>query len=126
MPTVLVVDDEQHIRDVLQEMLEDEGYTVETASDGARALLGIREFSPDLVILDGAMPVMSGEDLLKELRSSDFLRLPIIILTANRYPERYLECGANAAMAKPFAIDALLQLIAGLLGSSEQGVAHHS
>jgi DNA-binding response OmpR family regulator len=126
MSTILIIDDERSIRDMLQDTLEDEGYTVQTVGDGASGLLAIHASCPDLVLLDGTMPVMNGEELLKELRSSDFPQLPIIMLTANRFPERYLTWGANAALAKPFLIDALLQLIKSLLGSAEAGLALHS
>src|SRR5579859_827300 len=113
--TILVVDDEQLITDVVTEVLTDEGYTVRVVHDGASALLSIRTEPPDLVILDVAMPVMTGEELLHTLRTGGYGRLPIIISTAGLHPERFLTEGANAILHKPFDLDQLLATVARVL-----------
>jgi two-component system response regulator (stage 0 sporulation protein F) len=115
MHTILVVDDEPMIRDTLQDLLEEEGYDVHVASNGASALLDILSNPPSLIILDGAMPVMSGEELLHELASNDTAQMPIIMLTAGQTPERYLPLGATVALSKPFDVDNLLDLLTDLL-----------
>jgi CheY-like chemotaxis protein len=115
MHTILVVDDEPLIRDTLQDLLEEEGYAVHVATNGASALLDILSDPPSLVILDGAMPVMSGEELLRELASSDVSPMPIVVLTAGQAPERYLPLGATVALAKPFDVGNLLDILTALL-----------
>ena len=109
---ILIVDDELQIAEVLAETLHDEGYRVKTLHDGASALLEIAAHRPRLVLLDITMPVMNGLELLRYLRGHGFADLPIIIMTAELRPLRYLAHGANGVLAKPFAIDELLDLVA--------------
>jgi two-component system response regulator MprA len=120
MYTILVVDDEPMIRDALQDILEEEGYLVNVASNGASALLDILSDPPSLVILDGAMPVMSGEELLHELASTNGPQPPIIVLTAGQAPERYIPLGATLALSKPFDVDNLLGILADLLPPEQE------
>lgn len=123
MYTILVVDDEPMIRDTLQDLLEDEGYDVHVASNGASALLDILSDPPSLVILDGAMPVMSGEELLRELNAQNIPPVPVIVLTAGQAPERYLPLGATRALSKPFDVGCLLDILTDLLPpEAEQAV----
>lgn len=110
--TILVVDDEREIASFVVELLSDEGYNVRVAHDGASALLAVREDPPDLVLLDVAMPVMTGDEVLRELRASGFSSLPIVIATAGLRPEQFLHIGATAILPKPFAIDQLLETVA--------------
>jgi CheY-like chemotaxis protein len=109
---VLIVDDEIAITDLLAETLAEEGYTTRVAHDGASALLDILARQPALIILDIAMPVMTGDELLRRLRRNYALDIPIIVLTAGLHPERLLDQGANAALAKPFELDTLLNQVA--------------
>lgn len=109
--TILVVDDEREIVAFVVDLLLEEGYNVRTAYDGASALLAIRADPPDLVLLDVTMPVMPGDEVLRELRQSGFTKLPVIIATAGLRPEQYLQVGATAILAKPFAIDQLLATV---------------
>ena len=78
---VLVVDDEANARTALVELLRDEGYGVETAADGFKALGKMAEFAPDLVLTDLKMPGMDGLQLLAKLREAD-PDLPVIVMTA--------------------------------------------
>jgi CheY-like chemotaxis protein len=66
---------------------------------------------PALVLLDIAMPVMIGGDLLRYLRHNGFDDLPVIVMTASLTPEKYRACGASAVLAKPFDIDRLIALV---------------
>jgi two-component system response regulator ChvI len=110
-PTILVVDDELPIIHILVELLGEEGYVVRVARDGASALIAIRESPPDLVVLDVAMPVMTGEELLHILRTTDFPTLPVIIATAGLNPERFLAQGATAVVSKPFELEPFLATV---------------
>ncbi len=105
---ILIVDDEPAIAALLADMLRDEGYLVRTCHDGATALLEIFRQPPSLVVLDVAMPVMLGSDLLEYLRKRGFADLPVIMMTAGVNPKQYLAQGANAVVSKPFDLDQML------------------
>ncbi len=108
---VLVVDDHDEITDLVADALTDEGFEVRVAHDGAGALRAIKERSPDLLLLDVAMPVMSGDKVLRELRTQGHRDLPIFLMTADRAPERFAALGANRLIPKPFDITRLVQLV---------------
>ena len=105
-PAVLVVDDEWRIVDLLADLLEDEGYTVTRAYDGAGALEAVARCTPDLVIADVMMPRLDGLALTAELRRRG-LTMPVILMSAVVRPR------ANNVIfvPKPFDIDAVLALI---------------
>ncbi|MEN9933446.1 MAG: hypothetical protein RLZZ387_25 [Chloroflexota bacterium] len=109
--TILVVDDEVAIAQLVADALEEEGYTVSVHHDGASALLDIVSDPPDLILLDIAMPVMVGDELLRYLRRHGYPDLPVIVMTAGLRPEIYLAEGANAVLAKPFDLGRLLDLV---------------
>ena len=104
--------DEPTITAFLAEVLWDDGYRVAVVHNRASAMLAIRIDLPDLVILDINMPVMPGDAVLHELRSNGFPTLPVIIVTAERHPERSMALGATALLTKPIDIDSLLTTIA--------------
>jgi CheY-like chemotaxis protein len=109
-PSVLVVDDDDSIREVLSEVLRDEGYDVVCASNGAQALDELRNHShPDLMLLDLMMPVMSGWELLELLQSSaDLSRIRVVIVSAMSAP------GPYEHLAKPIDLDRLLATVSRL------------
>ena len=109
---ILIVDDEVTLAQMVAETLEEEGYHIHVCHDGSTALLHILKHRPALVLLDVAMPVMMGSDLLYYLRRHGYQDLPIVVMTASLHPERYLEYGANAVLSKPFEIDTLLDHVA--------------
>src|SRR5205085_611543 len=80
MPTILVVDDEAHIRDVVQYALEREGLRVVTAGDGAAALARVGEGDVDLIVLDVVMPEMDGLSVCRRLRAER--SVPIVFLSS--------------------------------------------
>jgi CheY-like chemotaxis protein len=108
--SVLVVDDDEAIRDVIAEVLRDEGYSVVCAENGAAALREIgREHHPDLVLLDLMMPVMSGWEVLEHLQASEELsRIPVVIVSAMTAP------GVSEHLAKPIDLDRLLDTVSRL------------
>src|SRR4030065_2235817 len=81
MKKILVVDDEESIRFLYKEELEEEGYIVECAKNGKEALEKLAIFQPDLISLDIKMPVMDGIEALKRIREKE-RRLPIILCSA--------------------------------------------
>jgi CheY-like chemotaxis protein len=84
---------------------------VRVQHDGASALVDIVRRPPALLLLDIAMPVMIGGDLLRYLQRNGFDDLPVIVMTASLMPERYRAYGASAVLAKPFDIDRLIALV---------------
>ena len=102
--TVLVVDDEDVVRDVIVRYLEHEGFAARQAADGASAQRAIEDERPDLVVLDVMLPEMSGFDLCRWIRSEG--DLPVILLTARgEESDRItgLELGADDYIVKPFS-----------------------
>ena len=105
MATILIVDDEQRIRELIREHLEFAGFTCREASDGSAALTALGSEGADLVILDIMMPFMDGMTCLREMRARH-IQTPVIMLTARG--EEYdklagLECGADDYVVKPFS-----------------------
>ncbi len=86
--TILVVDDEPDVRNYLAAILEDAGFQVRTAADGAEALERIRERKPDFISLDLAMPRKSGHKLLYDLKKNkEWEKIPVLIVTAHAKDE---------------------------------------
>jgi two-component system response regulator MprA len=116
MTTILVVDDDRKITDMLRRTLIYEGYRVATAADGEEALIKAQSERPDLVILDWLMPKLNGLDTAKLLRESS--PVPILMLTARDAVENRVEgldSGADDYLVKPFAPEELLARIRALL-----------
>ena len=114
MTHVLVVDDEPGLRESIAYVLEDEGYAVETAANGQRALALADGHTPDLVLLDLSMPVLDGWGFLRERQGRDGLaRVPVVVMsaTAGTGIEAALALGAEAYLPKPFDFDALVALV---------------
>lgn len=109
---ILIVEDELPIAQLIAETLDDEGYRVRVLHDGASALLEITRRPPALVLLDVAMPVMLGSDVLTYLRGNGFEDLPVIMMTASLNAESYAALGATDVLAKPFEVDELLAMVA--------------
>ena len=117
---ILVVDDDPEIVSFLKRGLTYEGYTVDTASDGAEALTKAREREPDLVVLDIMMPGIDGIEVSKRLRQGS--EIPILMLTAKgTVTDRVagLDSGADDYLVKPFSFDELLARIRALLRRSQ-------
>lgn len=117
--TILVVDDDQHLRTILKHVLEQGGFRVELAQDGPQALAYLQQELPDLVLLDVMMPGLDGFDVLRELRSRFRTHhLPVIMLTAKGetpHKVRGLAQGANDYLSKPFVPDELVLRVRNLL-----------
>ena len=120
MATILVVDDEFGIGELLEALLEDDGHRVLTAMNGRHALERIAEAKPDLVISDLMMPVMDGAALLAALRENVELRAtPFALMCA--LPETSITdrvSGYDAFLRKPFKLADISRLVAKLLTPS--------
>jgi two-component system KDP operon response regulator KdpE len=106
---ILVVDDEPQITRVLRTTLSSQGYDIRVANDGETALEIMKDWTPDLVITDLAMPRMDGLELCKRIRSS--AEMPIIVLSVKdqeRTKVQALDTGADDYVTKPFGISELL------------------
>src|SRR5690348_13526835 len=95
-PTVLVVDDEPDIREIVRLFLTDAGYAVATARDGAEALRSVDEALPAVILLDMRMPVMDGWEFARRFRERHNHRAPIVVMTAAESARtRAAEVGAD-------------------------------
>ena len=100
MKKILVVDDEESIRFLYKEELEEEGYVVECAKNGIEALEMLSIFKPDLISLDIKMPVMDGIEALKRIREKE-RRLPIILCSAyGEYKQDFTTWASDAYVVK--------------------------
>lgn len=121
MPRILAVDDEPNIVRLIQVNLERDGYTVETANNGAQALAKIRNNRPDLLVSDVMMPEMDGFELLANVRRDPMLAdLPVIMLTAKAQDKDVMEGytrGADMYLTKPFNPMELKQFVKRILSS---------
>jgi len=119
MTTILVVDDEAPILDLVRFTLEDADVRVEEACDGAEALVLARRLRPDLVLLDVHMPKLSGLEVCRQLRGdAAFAHTRIVMLTAAGQEDdraRGMEAGADEYLTKPFSPLALLALVEALV-----------
>jgi DNA-binding response OmpR family regulator len=114
--TLLVVDDQSSVRQLLQEYLTEQGFRVVTATDGQNALYTARHEQPNLILLDIMMPKMDGYQFLRQYRQER--QTPVIIITAREEETDAvlgLELGADDYMVKPFRLRELLARIQAVL-----------
>jgi two-component system, OmpR family, response regulator len=125
---VLVVEDERNIAELVATALRYEHFDVQTAADGAEALAGVRDFTPDLVVLDVGLPDTDGFALQARFRAEG-QRVPVLFLTARDAVEdrvRGLTLGADDYMTKPFSLDELVARVHAVLRrTSETPAASH-
>ena len=117
---VLIAEDEANIAELLQFLLQREGYETQMVFDGSAALAAAREAVPDAVVLDAMLPNLSGYEVLKALRADASLKaVPVLMLTAKgQDKDRKLaeDLGVNAFITKPFANNDVIACVARLLG----------
>ncbi len=103
--TILIIEDNPYNREIAVTVLEKEGYVTITAETGKEGLEKLREVSPDLVLLDLALPEMSGWEVVKEIRGDEkFALLPVIALTAHAMSgdrKRAIQSGCSSYLSKP-------------------------
>lgn len=110
MKNILIIDDDIHIGDMVQEMLEKEGYSVSRAYSGTEALLVLSGQKPDLILLDLMLPGLNGEEVLQRIEG-----IPVIVLSAKADVDHKVQLlldGAADYVTKPFHMNELLARIA--------------
>jgi len=126
MANILVVDDELGIRDLLSEILNDEGHNVELAENAAQARAARGRSRPDLVLLDIWMPDTDGVTLLKEWSTTGLLTMPVIMMSGHATIETAVEAtkiGAQSFLEKPITMQKLLKAVeAGLTRGNGAGL----
>jgi len=126
MANILVVDDELGIRDLLFEILNDEGHAVEVAENAAQARAARQAARPDLVLLDIWMPDTDGVTLLKEWAGAGLLNMPVIMMSGHATIDTAVEAtriGALAFLEKPITMQKLLKAVEQGLSRQPMAVA---
>jgi len=121
---ILVVDDEADIRDLLQEILHEEGYDVQVAGDAAKARAARLAHEPDLVLLDIWMPDSDGISLLREWRDTDVLNFPVVMMSGHGTVDTAVEAtrlGAFDYVEKPLSLTKLLHTVERALRDGRRG-----
>lgn len=106
-PTILIAEDQHHVRKLITYKLENSGYQVVTAENGVEALEKIREIIPTLILLDVMMPLMTGFEVLAAVKQDERTKdIPVLLVTAQSKEDeilRGLELGAEDYITKPFS-----------------------
>jgi CheY-like chemotaxis protein len=125
MTTVLVVDDEFGIVDVVETILTDEGYRVLTASNGKQGLVRLSEEKTDVILLDFMMPILGGGDMLRAMAAEPaYQRIPVIMMSSLSEEAVAERCTGYAAfLHKPFRAAAVLSTVARVLGAGAADAA---
>ena len=118
---ILVVDDDDIIRETVAEALELDGFSVETARNGSEALKLVRQHAPSGIVLDLMMPIMTGWQFLEHCHADQLcVGVPVVVMSAySKLPEEAAKLGVKGCIAKPFDLDVLL-------GAIERAVLRHS
>jgi two-component system alkaline phosphatase synthesis response regulator PhoP len=110
--TILVAEDQEHIRSLITYKLRNSGYTVVTAVDGLEAIKKAEETNPDLILLDVMMPLLTGFEVLARLKQHEKLKtVPVLMVTAQSQEDEVikgLELGADDYITKPFSPNELV------------------
>jgi DNA-binding NtrC family response regulator len=123
MANILVVDDELGIRDLLTEILTDEGHNVETAENAAQARKARAASQPDLTLLDIWMPDTDGVSLLKEWSATGLLTMPVVMMSGHATIDTAVEAtkiGAHSFLEKPITLQKLLKAVGDALAKGER------
>ena len=124
MATILLIDDDEFLREALSELLRHESYTVVVAEGGAQGLVAARQHLPDLILCDLMMPGLDGHGVLRALRQEEALaELPVIFLTAlSRHEDRRqgMDLGADDYLVKPVSKQDLKRAIEARLAKRDQ------
>jgi CheY-like chemotaxis protein len=110
---VLVVEDEESIREVITDILDERGFRVMLAANGAEALRMLDNVRPDVVVLDLLMPVMHGWAFMEGYADkTDGQPIPIVVVSVNpALPRSFCRYGVRQVVSKPFDVDQLLQAV---------------
>ncbi len=120
---VLVIEDEEHVAELLADVLSDEGYRVATAGDGLRGLDYVARYRPRVVLCDVMLPGISGVEVLSRLETADDYRPTVILMSAAGPPPTRPQ--AVPFIGKPFNLDELVASVRAALQESSAGGAAH-
>jgi DNA-binding response OmpR family regulator len=124
MKKILIIEDEEAIRFILEKRLSDAGYFVISAEDGIEGLNKLRKENPDLIVLDLMLPGLDGYQICSLIkRDRRYAHIPVLILTARIQQKDYetaMAVGADAFLTKPFESQVLLSKIAELLKNNKK------
>ena len=124
MAEILIADDDPILVEILKFRLEGAGHSVSVAKDGEEALAMVQSGAPQLIVLDSMMPILSGPEVLAQLKSDEALRdIPVVMLTARDSEADIvagLKGGAAEYLTKPFSKDELLNTIRQYVPQAEQ------
>jgi DNA-binding response OmpR family regulator len=117
MKKILVVDDEENIRELYRDELVEQGFEVELAEDGFKALERLDAFRPDLVTLDVKMPGIDGLEVLRRIREKD-VNIPVLLLTAfGEFRQDFNTWASDAYIVKSANLTELVETVHTLLGT---------
>ena len=125
MVSILLIDDDRSLSDLLSQYLREQGYTIHCAEDGQKGLRAFFEHKPDLVILDVTMPFKDGWETLKRVR--EVSEVPVIMLTARSEESdilRGFSLGADDYVSKPFSFAQLSARVKAVLARAGKPAAH--
>ena len=122
---ILIIDDEAPIADMLEQVLLEEGYSARKTTQSLRFYDEVREFHPDLILLDLMMPFLDGTDQLRLMGLTEETReIPVIMVTgsphARDHQEEYLALGVRKVLLKPVNLQTILELIRATIGGPEE------
>ncbi|MEO3406585.1 response regulator [Mucilaginibacter sp. CAU 1740] len=120
MRRILAVDDDKDILDIIRYILEESGYEVDVLADGAKLFDHVKNYTPDLILLDIMLGNLDGRELCRKLKEgNDTKAIPVILVSASHNPGKLGQEGApNDFIAKPFDIDDLLGSISRQLNNA--------
>jgi CheY-like chemotaxis protein len=121
--TILIADDHDDNRELLQLLLVGAGYEVREARDGSECLAIARDERPDLIMIDLSMPVLDGWGVFQELSTDQSTRaIPCMVVTAHAdlTLSQAMETGFSAYVSKPFSVEALLKTVAEVLANRSE------
>jgi CheY-like chemotaxis protein len=120
-PVVLVVEDDDSVRRMMQWALEDEGLTVAVVADGDQALDWLSRSKPALVLLDMGLPLVDGDGVAQQIHERYGTDVPIVVVTADgRAAEKAARVRAVGVLPKPFLIEALVTQVQRILGPASE------
>jgi two-component system, OmpR family, response regulator len=119
--SILIVDDERAIVNVLERSLAARGYAVRIACGGIEALAALAELEPDVLLLDINLPDLTGWEVLRRLSPAERERVPVIVFSASPLsPSRVEEFHPAGVLLKPFPMDALIRLVDEVTGAQRE------
>jgi CheY-like chemotaxis protein len=116
--TILVVEDEFDVQQVVADVLRDEGYTVSVCGNGREALVSLSKSPPDVIVMDVMMPLLSGHQVLEEMQKRPGLKDVPVILMSETSPRASEPRLWRAFLKKPFRLDQLLDAVTRVSGVS--------